>query len=151
MEKEKKEILARVLETVLEQLAFMFGEAVEKKELITGGEKYLHATMGYTGSQSGSVGVAIPAELGVVLASNILGIDEEEEMALEKSIDALKEFLNIVCGQLLTTVYGDEPVFDLSVPKVEELNKARWEDLVNKPESIGMIVEDVPLIAHASF
>ena len=151
MENEKREVLAKVLESVLEQLAFMFGEVVGKEELITEGERYLHATMGFKGSQSGILGVAVPAEIGVVLASNILGIDEGEEVASEKSVDALKEFLNIVCGQLLTTVYGDAPVFDLTVPEVREIDQADWRKLVDNPDTIGMMVEDVPLIAHASF
>ena len=151
MENDRKELLVRVLEVVLEQLAFMFGEAVTKEEMITEGEKYLHATMSYKGLQSGSLGVAIPAEMSVVLAANILGIDEGEEVASEKSIDALKELLNIFCGQMLTTVYGEEPVFDLSVPEVKEIDKEGWEELLDLPDAIAMMVEDVPLIAHASF
>ena len=151
MENDRKELLVRVLEVVLEQLAFMFGEAVTKEEMITEGEKYLHATMSYKGLQSGSLGVAIPAEMSVVLAANILGIDEGEEVASEKSIDALKELLNIFCGQMLTTVYGEEPVFDLSVPEVKEIDKGGWEELLDLPDAIAMMVEDVPLIAHASF
>ena len=151
MENDRKELLVRVLEVVLEQLAFMFGEAATKEEMITEGEKYLHATMSYKGSQTGSLGVAIPAEMSVVLAANILGIDEGEEVASEKSIDALKELLNIFCGQMLTTVYGEEPVFDLSVPEVKEIDKDSWEELLDCPDAIAMMVEDVPLIAHAAF
>lgn len=151
MENEQRDTFIKVLEAVLEQLAFMFGEAVTKDEMRVEGEKYLHVNMKFKGKQSGNLGVAIPADLSTVLASNILGLDEEEEVPSEKAIDALKEFLNIVCGQLLTTVYGDEPVFDLTVPKVSEIDKAGWEFLIDSHETIGMMVEDVPLIAHASF
>jgi len=59
MEDEQREVLTRVLEEVLEQLAFMFGEAVEKEELITEGEKYLHVTMGFKGAQTGNVGMMV--------------------------------------------------------------------------------------------
>ncbi len=151
MENEKREVFTRVLEEVLEQLAFMFGEAVEKDEMIVDGEKYLHVTMGFKGNKTGDVGIAIPSEMSVSLASNILGIDEGEEIALEKSVDALKELLNIVCGQLLTSAYGDEPVFDLTVPEVEEVGKENWEVFLERPDTVGMMVEDVPLIAHATF
>ena len=151
MDNEKREVFTRVLEEVLEQLAFMFGKVVDKEEIFTENEKYLHVTMEFKGAQTGDVGIAISAWLGVVLASNILGIDEGEEVALDKSADALKELLNIVCGQLLTTVYGEEPVFDLTVPELVELDKVEWMNLVDSPETIVMMVEGVPMVAHASF
>jgi len=151
MDNEKREVFTRVLEEVLEQLAFMFGKVVDKEEIFTENEKYLHVTMEFKGAQTGDVGIAISAWLGVVLASNILGIDEGEEVALDKSADALKELLNIVCGQLLTTVYGEEPVFDLTVPELVALDKVEWMNLVDSPETIVMMVEGVPMVAHASF
>ena len=151
MENEQREVLIKILGTVLEQFAFMIGETVEKEEIFIEGERYLHAIINFKGVQSGTLGIAIPAELGVVLASNILGIDEGDEVAVEKSVDALKELLNIFYGQFLTTVYGEEPVFDLSVPDVSEIDKVEWEKLLDSPDAIRMMVEDVPLVANASF
>jgi len=150
MEEKARGKLTRVLEVVLEQLAFMFGEAVEKEELSGKAERYLHAIMKFKGAQSGEIGIAVPSEIGMVLTSNILGIEEGEEVVEEKSVDALKELLNIVCGQFLTTVFGEGPVFDLSVPEVKELDREGWERMRRNPEVVGMVVEELPLLAHAS-
>ncbi len=107
--------------------------------------------MQFRGAESGEMGIAVPSEAGGVLASNILGLEEGEEAAAEKAVDALKELLNIVCGQFLTTVFGEGPVFNLSVPEVRELDRGEWEKLCGNPEVVGMVVEEMPLLAHASF
>lgn len=53
------------------------------------------------------------------LAANLLGIDENDDQANTSSDDALQEFMNVVCGQLVTAWHGTEPVFNLSIPKVD--------------------------------
>ncbi len=151
MEKNHSELLIKVLEKVLEQLAFMFAEAVEKGELVGERERYLYATMTFKGHTSGTIGIAITEETGKALANNILGIEEGEEVGEDKSIDALKEFINIVCGQLMTKVFGEGPVFNLSVPEARKLTTEKWEELKARPETVGMMVEEMPMLAHVSF
>lgn len=150
MGKEVRQKLVKVLEQVLEQLAFMFGEAVEKEELTSGFERYLHATMIFKGKASGTLGVAIPYEMGVVLTSNILGMEEGDKIVDERPVDAIREFINIVCGQFLTKVFGEGPVFDLTIPEVESLERGGWEELRTRQETIGMIIEELPLLAYIS-
>jgi hypothetical protein len=47
----------------------------------------------------------------------MLGIDETEESARDKGFDALKELLNMIVGNLLTELYGAEPIFELGLPR----------------------------------
>lgn len=150
MDDKIKETLTRILENVMEELAFMFGGPASKDEISTEEDKFLHINMGFKGQWSGKLGIAIPAGLGTIIASNILGIDEDEDEAEGKSVDALKEFLNTVCGQFLTVFYGEEPVFDLTVPDVSEIDGTGWEEFLNHPESIIMTVEEIPLITYIS-
>ena len=150
MDNNKNEILTRVLENVMEQLAFMFGEPAQKDELILEEEKCLHISMQFNGLRNGKLDLVIPASMGISLAANILGLDEDDEEAENNSVDALKELVNMVCGQFLTEAYGDKPVFNLTIPTVEEIDRGDWQKLLDRPESVGMIVEDIPLIGHVT-
>ena len=66
----------------------------------------------------------------MLVSANMLGTDEDSDDASEASIDALKEALNIFCGNLLTEMAGEEPVFDLGTPQVlESLSEMSGTDL----------------------
>ena len=48
----------------------------------------------------------------------MLGADDESGLTTGNLVDALKEILNMVLGNVLTEVYGNEPVFDLDLPQL---------------------------------
>ena len=85
--------------------------------------------MTFVGVMQGSVGVVVLPEMCLEVAANMLGVDPDDEEAMDKGRDALKELLNITCGHLLTNIAGEEPVFDLTVPEVTELSAERWQEL----------------------
>jgi CheY-specific phosphatase CheX len=152
MQSEHIDILTEVFCEVLEEVAFMFGEPSSKDELLTNAAKRLHATMTFAGSTYGTLGVAMPAEMCTDLAANILGMDKEDDIPATEAEDALKELLNITCGQFLTAMFGEESVFDFSIPQVTEIDQADWSALMQKPETVGFMVEGVvPAIAYVSF
>ena len=148
MDYEKKEVMAEVFCRVLEKLAFMFGEEVEKEELSGEGESYYHSMISFKGSCSGAFGIAAPVNFCLELAANVLGMDPDEDEVKGKAGDALKELLNMMCGQLLTDMFGDEEVFDLSVPRLSEMDKTGWEKLVDDPKTVGFFVDDFPVLGY---
>ena len=99
---------------VIEKMAFMFVEEAEDDEKEADGA--LKAEMQFSGAYGGSVIIAVSHETANELASNVLGVDPDDENIEELRNDALRELLNVTCGNLLTAHYGEEPVFDLSVP-----------------------------------
>ena len=112
-----EKIMSRVTIDTLEKLAFMFAFSDE------GGEgqpwdSMVAGSVSFTGPFSGTLIVTISIEVLQELAANMLGLDDGEETTQEHRSDALRETMNIVCGNLLPAIAGDEVVFDIGVPKV---------------------------------
>ncbi len=148
MKPDQIEIVQDVFCDVLEQLAFMFGEPVDKEELVKNNTKHVQAHMSFSGDQSGEIFVTVPSDMCPELAANVLGVEPDDERVFDLANDALKEILNITCGQLLTTVIGVEPVFDLSVPDINNINPRKWSKLLEEPESLGFLVDDYPVLLN---
>lgn len=145
MNPDHAETLTRVFTEVLEQLAFMFVETPDTTE--TPESEHLVATsMAFRGPCSGKVTLAAPREMAPVLAANVLGLDPGEDLGIQASYDALKELLNVTCGNVLTAIAGDEPVFDLTVPEVMEFSSDAWTDLAEQPGTIYCLVDDFPVL-----
>ncbi|MBF0473668.1 MAG: chemotaxis protein CheX [Nitrospirae bacterium] len=149
MQSEDRETLLRLLEVVLEQLAFMFIEEAEKEDLIVKDGEYLHVSMNFSGFQHGKIEMALHGGMSKLVAANILGIDDEE-MIKQSANDAVKELLNIYCGQMLTTIFSSEDVFDLSVPEVNNISIDEWNIMVDDSNTIGVKIEEFPLLVRLS-
>ena len=145
---EAQAVLAEVLSEVLGSFAFSFGEVVEPGECPQPDEPALHATMSVSGGVRASVGLAAPVTLCGEFAANVLGVETVDEAAEAHASDALRELLNITCGRFLTSLYGEEPVFDLGPPRAKELDAAGWADLAGEAEVLAFLVEEKPLLAH---
>ncbi len=101
----------------------------------------------YKGDRAGAIILIVSAETAKILAYNILGIDEDEEdLPFESSMDALKELLNTICGQFITSRYGDEPVFDLTVPETKIISLDEWQESVDSGNFLSLNVEDEPIL-----
>lgn len=131
---------------VLEKMAFMFTEIVEPEDMPEPPTDGLQAHMGFTGDHDGALIVAFPRHLTLDLASNVIGADQDDENIEQLGIDALKEVLNVTCGHVLTSHFGEEPVFDLSVPDVKPVSVAEWKKLIVTPGSVSAIVDDNPVV-----
>ena len=146
IESREQRVLATVVEEVLEQFAFMFGERDDKRVTYRPEGDVLHAIMTFNGPCQGWVSLAAPAELCVRMAANVLG-QEEEGVSTDTAQDALKEMLNITCGRLTHDLFGDPVVFDLSVPFVNRVPREASTELLGEKESLHWTVEGMPLIA----
>ncbi|MFC1537555.1 chemotaxis protein CheX [Gemmatimonadota bacterium] len=130
---------------VLEQMAFMFADQCEKEDLSEEPGDCFLVKMNYLGPQKGTVTVATQAGLGKEVGSNMLGVDLEE-MTETMVGDALKELLNMSCGQFLTAHFGNEPVFDLTVPEISRIDDEQWKELASSPSSFLYEVDDYQLV-----
>ena len=112
-----EQIMTNVTTETLEKLAFMFAfPDDDPKDRPT--DSMTVGSVSFKGPFSGTLSMAISTEALRELAANMLGLDEGEEPEEEQMSDALKETMNVVCGNLLPAVAGDETVFDIGVPTV---------------------------------
>ena len=146
MKSEDSRILRQVCFNVFEQLAFMFGDEIENDELEIDADSFLRASMGFKGAKQGSVEIIVPMTISKLLACNILGLEEDQNIDQETAIDALKELLNTITGKLMTTMYGEDDVVDLSIPQTEEIDLEAWQSLVDSNAYIALTIEDTPIL-----
>lgn len=111
--------LAEIFSEVLANLAFMCID--DEPADPTPGALWSEASIGYDGPFKGTLKLWCTSEFQALLAANLLAVEPgtpESEAAAE---DAVKEFMNIVCGQYVTACYGTNDVYNLTIPKVKRL------------------------------
>jgi chemotaxis protein CheY-P-specific phosphatase CheC len=121
MQDQKTPTLNSIFSEVLQNLAFMFHDEDEAE--IAPGEVWLETVIRYRGPQDGTLRLRCTRDFAVLLAANLLGTDPESADSLGRAGDAVKEFMNILCGQYVTARHGVEDVFDLTIPEIEELTE----------------------------
>lgn len=109
--------LYQVAEEILERLAFILSfpeegmEEIDYKTSVT-------ARVSFSGPFSGNLVMAISSQILPELAGNMLGLDDASETTKDQQIDAFKELMNVVCGNLLPAIGGKESVFNVDTPMV---------------------------------
>ena len=151
MSKDDRQILRDVCFSVFEQLAFMFGDELEDDELDIEDENFLKASMGFKGTNPGTVIIVIPKLVAGQLAHNILGIEDEQAIDEDTPVDALKELLNTITGRLMTSLFGDEAVIDLTIPVTEEIDRDSWELLAANVNYLKINIDDAPVLITMQF
>ncbi len=146
MESDLKRTAATVFAGVLENLAFMFMETPEERDLPSGTPPYVEARMTFVGPFEGALTLAAPEAMCPELAANVLGLDPDDEFVRQRPGDSLKELLNVTCGNLLSTLAGDEPIFDLTVPELHSLSEEEWAAILDAPEAMPFIVDEYPVV-----
>ena len=126
--------LATIFSEVLANLAFMFTE--EPTEEAVADTTWLETAISYDGPHRGTLRFRCTKEFTVHLAANLLGAELEAAEAETGAVDAVKELVNILCGQFVTSVHGTNEVYDLSIPRISEL-----------PEAPDMTLGDGPTLA----
>ena len=143
-------ILIKICCDVFESLSFMFGESIDLDEVDSASESFINASISYKGNRAGALILIVSDKTAKILAYNILGIDEDEEdLPFESSMDALKELLNTICGQFMTAMFGDEPVFDLTVPETSIISLDEWQKSVDSGNFLALNVDDEPILIES--
>ena len=146
METDHSETLAEVFAEVLESLAFMFVDDPDEDEPFEPDGGAILAVMKFTGPFNGELAIAAPDEMCPELAANVLGLEPDDEIVQANPYDALKELLNVACGNLLTAIAGDEPVFDLTPPEVAPMDAAAWNAMKEAGGAVPFLVDDQPVL-----
>lgn len=125
MPHEHSDVLLEVAGETLEQLAFIFSfpddmdpDAIWEGD-VTG------CRVSFSGPFQGGLLLLISTAALPELAANMLGLDEEETPPDDQQKDALREALNVICGNLLPRIGGADAVFDIDAPTLLEADAAK--------------------------
>ncbi len=133
-------VLYRVAEDVLASLAFMLPMPPEETSQ-QGDEKRWRtraASVGFTGHASGSVMLAAWEEMLPQLAANMLGLGEgDPEASADQQQDALMELTNVICGNLLTEIWGPDAACTLSPPRLLEQDQCAGAACDHPPAAVA--------------
>lgn len=145
---EYAEALRNVVGAVMEQTAFLFPEPVNLEEGITFDEfELVSATLRFNGDREGEMALVVPVGLCHELSANILGEEISDEINRDKCADAAKEMLNIITGQMLTRLFGDGALFNLSAPVCTELVREEFFAALENREFVCFRIDTYPVIA----
>jgi len=71
--------------------------------------------MRFSGPRTGALGVATTPTLARQMAANLFSLEPAAVTAAQAE-DALKELLNVACGDYLHELEGNEPIYDSPYP-----------------------------------
>lgn len=136
--KQIEQILWQVAEEVMGKLAFLFSYPDEEygAELP---DTAVTACVSFKGPFDGELELLVSLEILPELAGNMLGIDDSDTVTEADQYDAIKELVNVICGNLLPEIAGRQAIFKVGVPRICEKSRSRGE----KPlAGIRMMVEE---------
>jgi len=109
--------LSRATTATFEELALLFPEHQLTDEQ-TAAPLGLAVSVDFRGPFNGRLVLEVSTSILPLAASNMLGEHEGKQPQLQR--DALGELANVICGNVLPAIAGQEAVFHLSAPKVHE-------------------------------
>ncbi|MBI5685797.1 MAG: chemotaxis protein CheX [Verrucomicrobia bacterium] len=138
--------LVEVAIEVLERYAFMLGDPPGTK----GGPAVLPepswiVTISFTGARAGGIGVVVSPGLARQAAANFYE-DPQTEDGDEQAQDAVKELLNIVCGNYLHRVERNGRIVNLTTPSLQVATLEAATRYVNGKPQAMLAVEGHPLL-----
>ena len=144
MKTEHRGSLLSAITDVFEKFGFMFVETAGEPAP-DGGDEYLQASITFSGPARGEISIAASPDLSRQLAANALGVPAGEANA-ETGQDALKELVNLICGELTVALFGEQPVFDLGVPRVDPIDGDRWRELYTDPQNVRVWADEAAVV-----
>lgn len=150
MENRSKDVLGKTIVSVLESMAFMFAEIVTKNPVLSIEENTcIHTHIEFSGGRSyGEIGLILSPGLVSSIAKNVMGMESEDIVPHDTVEDMSKEIVNVICGQFLTSMFGDKPIFELSVPDVSRLDSKACSDMFTDPNIVVCMVEDSLILGY---
>lgn len=135
MEQQLKSILTAVTNDTLDKLAFLFVFADDER-VSDGPDPALVGQVDFNGYFDGSLLMRISADAVPELANNMLGLDDDAEISKAEQQDALKEILNVICGNALPAIAGDQVEFNIEAPQVFSPKDAAGLNQKGKPACV---------------
>lgn len=112
---EHVKVLEETAMKIFEEAAFALIDELDNNEKRDQHPK-ISAKVSFQGPQTGTLYSRIDVALSVMFAENMLGVGPGDPDAENKSVDAMKELLNMICGNLLPALYGNEKEFIIDPP-----------------------------------
>ena len=112
------DILFEVAEGTFESLGFMLLMPEEEAEEGGEGDTGITAKITFAGPFADTLFLTVSSGMLGSLMVNMLGLDEDDAGSPAQQEDALKELLNVVCGNVLPAVAGVEAVFDVQAGEI---------------------------------
>jgi len=142
MAQQLNSILAGVTSDTLEKLAFLFAFPDDERSH-DGPEPAVTGRVEFNGMFRGALVVRLSTSVMVELANNMLGLEDDAEISPEAQQDAFKEVLNVVCGNALPAIAGDQVEFNIGAPEILSLKDARKQIGNNTPAClVRLTLED---------
>ncbi|MEW6234412.1 MAG: chemotaxis protein CheX [Candidatus Omnitrophota bacterium] len=148
MEISYRENLSAIFETMLEKFSFMFCDPVSVEDIHSEETHFLRSSLAFSGPRSGVLSMMVPARLGAVIASNVLGTDPDAEDAVYNAQDAINELINLLVGNLLPELFGKNALFDFGIPESAVLDETEWKKWLADPCVLGFIIDDAPALLY---
>ena len=121
------EALRQSAEETFANLAFMF----ITEDAPDGSEPkppWLAVTLSFSGPLNGRLSMRVSSEVPAPLAANMLGLADDESPTAEQQQDALRELLNVICGNMLPILAGSDEVFDVGAPNIVDASELEMND-----------------------
>lgn len=142
MQQQIKNILSVVTNETLEKLAFLFAFPDDDR-VNDGPAPAVTGRVDFNGYFCGSLMMRISQAAVMELATNMLGLDDDAMVSDGQQQDAFKEMLNVICGNLLPAVAGDQVEFKIGPPEILAEDDARIELTNKKPRCVErLMLED---------
>jgi CheY-specific phosphatase CheX len=121
----KPTTLTAAISEVIENLTLMVVDVPETDE---GFIPQLRGGIEFTGPVHGSLTIECSEILSQKLAANLLGTEQDNMETQANSWDALAELINVVCGNLVTSIYDSDRPFNLSSPQINVIAPEQTDD-----------------------
>ena len=115
-------VISQVVTETIEKLVFMFASPYHS-ENSNEEDPDIGVTVSFNGPFSGSLSMKVSAEVLSEITVNMLGVDSEDEITPEDQSDALKETINVFCGNILPAIGGKQAVFNIDAPEIIPLGE----------------------------
>lgn len=148
MQLEHHDKIYQVFSDVLENLAFMFAEQAEKDDIPETISKSIEVGISFSGYANGALKLITTKEVCNEVAINLLGCLDASDLNPDSADDAIKELINITCGQFLTATAGTKPVFNLKPPTVIHTDQSTWKNMRDDDSSYLFKIDDEPIIIN---
>jgi hypothetical protein len=117
MKAELETTLTRVAEDVFASMAFIMLLDEESSAPDEVGSRVL-AQVQFSGPFDGRLMISVSCGMLPILAANMLGLADGTSTSCEQQHDALKELLNVICGNLLPLIATPRDVFHVHEPHI---------------------------------
>lgn len=101
---------------ILERMAFVYFEELDEISDAADSNQYEYVSeVSFSGNLTGKLNLFMTEELAAVIARNLLGIRDNDNLLEGTVEDAICEFTNMVMGRTMTLVYSSQK-FELGIP-----------------------------------